>query len=206
MAPKPLAICIEDVSSVDDTVRYLQCVAIPGDSPGLAIDDRGVVRWKAELDRASEIFVSADDRLILFRRQGAAEIVLRRAGRSLDVPVEKPVVLLDQDRAEIHGRVLRIHVHGTAPHLEAPSYYKPEPLATGSGAKAAAAAALALGVAMGLGGCKRAEADDRGNGYHTQPIEVRAEPPKVLPPKKPPDGGPEQPPTQDPEKGKKRPT
>jgi hypothetical protein len=41
-------------------------------------------------------------------------------------PEEKPVVLIDQDRVEVGGRVFRIHVHGLAPRVHAPTAL-PEP-------------------------------------------------------------------------------
>jgi hypothetical protein len=58
--------------------------------------------------------VSADERLILFRRVGGGPVRVRREHRSLDVPEAKPVVLLDQDRIDVGGRSLRVHVHGPA--------------------------------------------------------------------------------------------
>ena len=48
---------------------------------------------------------------------------MQRAGRRLQVPFGKPVVLLDQDQVEAAGRSLRVHVHGAARAI-----HSPEPL------------------------------------------------------------------------------
>lgn len=94
---------------------------------------------------------------MLLRDEEAPEVVLRRGGRSLVVPAGKPVVMLDQDRLELGGRQLRVHVHGQIQHS-----YEPTPLVreeqplSGTGGRVAAAA-LALGTAVGAVGCSGAE-------------------------------------------------
>jgi len=112
-----------------------------------------------------ELWVSADDRLILYRPEGADAVAVSRAGRSLDVPYEKPVVLIDQDQIAVGGRQLRVHVHGEAPAVSAPSALAPQQGAL-SGLARAAAVAATIGVAAVAGGCGKK-------------IEVRDEPPKV---------------------------
>jgi hypothetical protein len=178
--PKPIAICIEDLRAGSDSTRYLQCVALVGDHPGLRIDPGGEIQWQPERDaRLVELCVSYDERLILFRQPGAAPVLLRREGRSLEVPVGKPVVVLDQDQLTVESRELRIHVHGEAPAVAPPSWLEmvEAPSRSRSSLLRATATALALGIAVGAGGC-------------TKKIEVRDDPPKVAPPPTKPDSKP----------------
>lgn len=177
--PKPIAICIEDLKAGSDSTRYLQCVALVGDHLGLRIDSSGEVQWQPERDaKLVELCVSYDERLILYRQPDAAPVLLQREGRSLEVPVEKPVVVLDQDQLVVGGRDLRIHVHGEAPAVAPPSWFPvEEPRRSASNLLRATATALALGIAVGAGGC-------------TKKIEVRDDPPKVAPPPTKPDAKP----------------
>ena len=213
--PKPLAICIEDL---DATSRpYLQCVAVAGADAGLIIDPGGEVQWQTSEPGACELWVSLDQRLILFRPPGAPgePVLLRRGGRSLELPEGKPVVLLDQDRVDVGPRRLRVHVHGEAPAVHPPNLLPAqEPSSLGRAARTAAAA-LALGVAVGAAGCKTsvevrdsppkvaptepvkpkpdmkvpdtrpASPDTRPIKVPPEPIEVRVSPPKVAPPVEP---------------------
>jgi hypothetical protein len=155
---EPLAICIEDLEPSSPAVRYLRCVAVPGRRPGLRIDRAGAVLWRSDDDVACELCVSGDDKLILYRPEGAAPVVVRREGRWLDVPAGKPVVLLDRDRVEVGPRRLRVHVHGTARTVAAPSFL-PVPESRGFGRSVAAA--VALGAALGAAGCAKKPADER---------------------------------------------
>ena len=63
--PKPLAICIEDLEAASHDARYLCCTAVCGSEPGLRLDPSGRVTWKSRNPAACEIWVSADERLIL---------------------------------------------------------------------------------------------------------------------------------------------
>ena len=65
--PAPQAICLEDLAAPRDDERYLRCVALPGDEPGLTLDRQGVVRWMPDGPEAYELWVSGDGRLVLFR-------------------------------------------------------------------------------------------------------------------------------------------
>jgi len=85
---KTAAICIEDLDAVSEASKYLRCVALPGRQPGLRLDETGNVQWQAGDVLSCELWVSADDRLILYRQEGMLPVVLRRGGRSLDVPPE----------------------------------------------------------------------------------------------------------------------
>ncbi|MBI5499170.1 MAG: hypothetical protein HY907_02935 [Deltaproteobacteria bacterium] len=154
--PKPLAICLEDLTP-GATPRYLRCVAISGRDPGLRLDGAGAALWKSDDGASCELWVSADERLILYRRADGAAVRVRRGGRSLDAPPAKPVVLLDQDRVEVGGRELRIHIHGAALRVHPPT---PLPETGGRGLARAAATAAALGAALGAADCKKAEAPD----------------------------------------------
>jgi hypothetical protein len=146
--PQPLAICLEDLDAVSADARYLRCVAVIGRKPGLRLDAAGAVTWLDDASQQGELWVSADDRLILFRRAGAPEIVLSRAGRSLALPAEKPVVVIDQDEIAVAARRLRVHVHGPAARVTEPSFL---PARRGRTA-GSVAAAFALSAAL-AGGC-----------------------------------------------------
>jgi len=170
MMPKPLAICIEDLEARLDEPRYVRCVAVSGREPGLRLGTQGEVLWKTDDRVACELWVSADDRLILYRPEGARAVTVGRAGRSLDVPYEKPVVLIDQDQIAVGGRQLRVHVHGEAPAVSAPSALAPQQ-GTLTGLARAAAVAATIGAAAVVGGCGK--------------IEVRDNPPRMEAPKPP---------------------
>jgi hypothetical protein len=146
--PQPLAICLEDVDARDPAQRYLRCVALVGRQPGLRVDAGGTVVWKPGELPACELWVSADDRLILYRMGDDVPVNLLRAGRSLQLPVGKPVVVLDQDIFEVNGHRLRIHVHGAASAVTPPSPLRP----TAKRTAASMAAAVALS-AVALSGC-----------------------------------------------------
>ena len=159
--PLPLAICIEDTCP-GDGVRYLRCVALPGRQPGLRVSPEGTVLWKSDDVTACELWVSGDDRLILFRPAGAPPVRVERSGRSLDVPFDKPVVLVDQDVFQVGERTLRVHVHGTAPAVRPPS---PLPARKSGSTASRVAAVVALGAAVV--GCNKNQ------------VEVRDTPPSV---------------------------
>lgn len=150
--PKPLAICIEDVDAPAPPSQYTRCVALPGRQPGLRLDEAGHILWCKDEAVACELWVSADDRLILYRPEAAPPVEVHRAGRSLDVPSSKPVVLLDQDQVDVGARRLRIHVHGEAPAVTAPTPLRPAPIPTsrtrGHLAQGAAGAALVGALAL----------------------------------------------------------
>jgi hypothetical protein len=158
--PLPRAICIEDLRPGEGD-RFLRCVALPGRQPGLRVSTQGTVLWKSGDDIACELWVSGDDRLILYRPMGAAPVRVERKKRSLDVPFDKPVVLLDQDTFHVGDRVLRVHMHGTTTAVRAPS---PLPVRKPSTASRVAAV-VALGAAVA--GCNKNQ------------IEVRDSPPAV---------------------------
>ena len=113
--PKPLAICLEDPGARSAAERYLRCTAVVGRQAGLRVDGAGTVLWRSDEAVACELWVSLDDKLILYRPEGAAAVAVHRAGRVLDVPAGKPVVLVDQDEFQVGAKRLRVHVHGTAP-------------------------------------------------------------------------------------------
>jgi hypothetical protein len=166
--PQPLALCIEDLSL--PVPRFVRCVAVGGRQPGLRLGRDGEVQWKPPGTIGCELWVSADERLVLWRPSGAPEVQIHRAGRSLVAPCDKPVMLLDGDELTLGGRRLRLHVHGEAPTVTPPA---PLPMRAGA-ATARAAAVLALGAAVV--GCGRN-------------IEVRENPPAVEPMR--PDAGPD---------------
>ena len=153
--PNPIAICIEDVDALSDAVRYLQCIALPGDVRGLALSRKGEVTWQQPKTDGCELWVSADRLLMLLRPGGAISITVHRGGRSLKVPEEQPVVLLDQDEIEIENRLLCIHLHGeTDEDAAAPPSWLPMPESTAGALAKAAAAALVIGATIAGSGCK----------------------------------------------------
>jgi hypothetical protein len=145
---KPMSICLEQLDRGDD--RFLRCVAVPGRGPGLRLGADGAVRWR-EGEGCCELWVSTDERLILFRPTGGPPATVSRAGRSVEAPEEKPVVLLGGDEIRIGGRTFRLHLHGPTQTLAAPEPFQPR---VEHGRLRAAAAAVALGtvVAAGCGG------------------------------------------------------
>lgn len=178
--PKPLAICIEDTGAISPNRRYLRCVALSGADPGLRVTDEGEVLWRTGDPAAFELWISGDERLILYRRPEGARVVVRRDGRWLEAPAEKPVVLLDQDLVELGERRFRIHVHGAAPVVHEPSWLEDPTPKAARRPLARAAAALALGAALGGTACKKAGDKETGTEPVTdaeQPIEVRESPP-----------------------------
>jgi hypothetical protein len=172
--PKPLAICIEDMDSESET-KYMRCVALAGRQPGLRLDEAGRVLWRSDESAACELWVSADERLILYRLEGALPITLHRAGRSLEVPCSKPVVVIDQDRLDMGTRQLRIHVHGEAPAVAAPQALPARSGSLGRLARLATTAAV-IGAVVTAGGCT-----DTKTGV-TPTVDVREYPPVPEPP------------------------
>lgn len=170
----PLAICLEDLDAPHDDERYLRCVAVPGGEPGLGLDDAGVVHWMPDGPSSYELWVSADGRLALERGRDTGEITVRRGGRSVQAPEGKPVILLDQDRLDVAGRRLLVHVHGETDEVHEPSWLSSSALARMA---RAAAAVVAVGTAVGVG----APAQGAPMGTAPEPIQVRRKPPKPMP-------------------------
>jgi hypothetical protein len=173
--PTLLEICLEETRLGPDDERYIRCVALPGGEPGLALDREGAVRWMPDHPAEYGLWVSADDQLILLRDPQAGPITIRRAGRSLEAPAEKPVVLRDQDLLLVNGRELRVHVHGATEEI-----HPPERLSRRSLAQVARATAAALALSAVGGGSAAAEPVAVG----APPIEVRARPPKPVSPRR----------------------
>ena len=148
--PQPLAICLEDLAAAP-AARYLRCVALAGRQPGLRLDAHGDASWQCDGDVAAELWVSADDRLILYRPEGAPAVRVGRAGRFIEAPEGKPVVLLGGDEIAIGPRQLRVHVHGAAPAVAPPTPLAEPTRRVGSGV----AAVVAMGMAVA--GCKDVE-------------------------------------------------
>ncbi|MCP4542783.1 MAG: hypothetical protein GY832_37140 [Chloroflexi bacterium] len=173
--PKPLAICIEDLDA-QSVSKYLRCVALPGRQPGLRLDEIGRVLWQSDDGVSCELWVSADGRLVLYRPETNIPVTLHRVGRSLDVPCDKPVIVIDQDQIDVGARHLRIHIHGQASSVAAPSLLPSRSRQFSRLAQAAATAAI-IGTVAATGGCT-----DSGI-LATPTIEVIEYPPEpVMPP------------------------
>lgn len=174
-----LSICIEHLDAVDPNERYLRCVAMPGRGPGLRLGAGGEVLWRSDEGASCELWTSADGRLALYRLEHGSRVVVSRAGRSIEAPAGKPVMLLHGDELEVGGRRLRVHVHGRAPQAE-----PPEPVVVERNRRAfrAAATAVIVGATLVSG---MAAAQSSG------PIEVRERPPAPPPPPPRPDAAPD---------------
>ena len=173
--PKPLAICIEDLDAQSKTGKYVRCVALPGRQPGLRLDGAGRVVWRSDDGASCELWVSADGRLALYRQEGMGRVTLHRAGRCLDVPNAKPVIIIDQDRIDVGSRHLRVHVHGEAPSVAAPSPLPSRPRPFGRLAQAVTTAAV-IGAVVTAGGCTDVDI------WATPTIEVIENPPEIAVP------------------------
>jgi hypothetical protein len=165
---KPLAICIEELGSSES--KYTRCVALPGRQPGLRLNNLGQVLWQSDDGVSCELWVSADERLILYRPESATGVTLRRAGRSLDVPYSKPVVVIDQDEIDVGTRRMRIHIHGEAPSVAAPSPLPARSRTLRQLAQMLATTAV-MGAAIAASGCAE-------QPMSTPTIEVRLAPPE----------------------------
>jgi hypothetical protein len=186
--PQPIVICLEDLDADDLSRTYMQCSVLVGDASGLRLDAGGEVRWNLD-EPLLELCVSRDDQLIVFvPAEANLTAVLSRAGRSLTIPAEKPVVALDGDVLAVSGRRYRIHVHGAAPWSATPPRWltpkelgvepeEPQLFKRGAAKKAATALAMAAALGMGAVGCKNK------NEVREKMIEVRDSPPKMTPPK-----------------------
>ena len=163
---EPLSICIEDVDTDDPNERYLRCVAVLGREPGLRISDGGEVLWQRDEGAACELWTSADGRLALYRLEQGGRVVVSRAGRSLEAPASKPVMLLHGDELEVGGRRLRVHVHGRTAQALAP---EPVVMERNRRAYRAAATAVIVGATL-VSGMAAAQ-------QGSQPLEVREHPP-----------------------------
>jgi len=120
--PRPLSLCIEDLKASDgDEARLIRCTAMPGGQPGLGLGADGNIRWLTKALVACELWVSSDDRLIALRPEGAPAVSIGRAGRWIDAPEGRPVVLLDQDQIRLGVRVFRVHIHGETDSVQEPA-------------------------------------------------------------------------------------
>ncbi|MBN2006890.1 MAG: hypothetical protein JXA21_26285, partial [Anaerolineae bacterium] len=119
-------------------------------------------------------------RLVLYRPEGAAPVTVRRAGRSLEAPFAKPVILLDKDEVDVGSRHLRIHVHGKAPAIAAPAPLKVQSKPLGRLARSAATAAAVIGAATACIEI-RPTPPEVAPWTDTPTVEVRDNPPEVTP-------------------------
>lgn len=185
--PTPIAICLEHLDARGRQSRWLGCVALAGGERGLGLGPAGEVVWKTGGSVACELWVSQDERLILYRTADAPAATVTRAGRTLQVPPEKPVVLLQGDELGIGSRRLRVHVHGPAATVRAPAPVRIARSPGGRGRLARAAAAAAIGSAAVAGAIEVRTAPPKPASPPPPPppIEVREAPPIMLPPEPP---------------------
>jgi hypothetical protein len=142
--PRPIELCLERVGS-SSADRYVRCTAQVGRELGLALGVDGRILWSERSGAGCEIWVSGDQRLMAYCLPGTPTTTLHRAGRVLELPSQRPVVLRHHDEIELAGTRFRVHVHGTTDVARAPTIVR-------TLARAAAAATLALGMG-GAPGC-----------------------------------------------------
>ena len=123
---RALAICIEDLDVEAGAARFLTCTVLPEGEDGLGIDARGAVVWRLA-DTRVRLGVAADGRLTLLRSAEAPPVAIERDGRSLEVPLERRTPLLQGDVLRLGERRLRLHVHGEASDVRAPSPLREAP-------------------------------------------------------------------------------
>lgn len=155
--PTAKSVCLEALDEKQGRSSFTRCVMLPGGEPGLALGPAGDILWQNDGPIACELYVALDDRLILLCPDHNAFVEVRRAGRCLQVPAGKPVVLVAGDLIHVAGHRYRLHVHGSTR-----TTHKPSPLeqrARVSGAKLAAAIALGASVA----GVACSDSDERVN-------------------------------------------
>ncbi|HNZ23829.1 MAG TPA: hypothetical protein PKL24_16915 [Polyangiaceae bacterium] len=178
---KHIALCLEDLNASHHDERFVQCVALYGREPGLCLDGQGCPLWQTKTDAVCELWRSADGRLVLWKLPNTSSIIVRRASRVLEVPPEKPVILLDKDEIDVGSKTLRVHLHGTTSRMDAP-----RPLVTRPQRNAfrVAASTVALGATL--------VASTAGSAQESPRIEVREHPPappRMPDPPEPPDAG-----------------
>jgi hypothetical protein len=144
--PRPIELCLERVRS-SSADRYVRCTAQVGRAMGLALGVDGRILWREQSGVGCEIWVSADQRLMAWCPPGTPPTTLYRAGRVLQLPRERPVVLRHHDELELAATRFRVHVHGVTNLVHAPAIVR-----TLARAAAAATLALAVGGSAGCGG------------------------------------------------------
>ncbi len=115
----PIALCLEKLGATEDE-RYTRCTARSGREQGLAIGLGGAILWCSPEPAACTLWVSRDQRLMALRPEGAPTVSVVRAGRTLELPADKPVVLRHQDDLVFAGVRYRVHVHGTTNEVHPP--------------------------------------------------------------------------------------
>ncbi len=168
--PRPIELCLERIQPAS-AERYVRCTAQVGRELGLALGIDGRILWCDQDGVGCEICVSADQRLMAFCPDGTPATTLHRAGRVLELPKQRPVVLRHHDELELVDTRFRVHVHGATERVHAPEIVR-------------TLARAALALAMGAAGC-----DSSGEGRDAaqpdagvQPDTSHIEPITVPPP------------------------
>ncbi len=154
--PHPIALCLENVQPSSEDLRYIRCVALSGaENHVLSLRLDGTVHLgPREEGSAGCLWVSSDDRLAFWRPADAAGWAqVHRAGRHVDVPVEKPVMVLDGDHIVIPGFCYRLHVHGPAQKVHEPEFL--DAGGRSSPVRRLAAAGLMAAAVIGSASCAR---------------------------------------------------
>ncbi|MDJ0764685.1 MAG: hypothetical protein QNJ97_17025 [Myxococcota bacterium] len=116
---KPVALCVELKNNPEKT-RYYKCTARTGREKGLTIQLDGTIGWCEISDVACELWVSDDQRLMVFRPSGGPDVYVSRANRKICLAEAQMATLLHLDELTINGRSYCIHVHGIAETIHPP--------------------------------------------------------------------------------------
>jgi hypothetical protein len=156
------SLCLEDLEST--VPRFVRCVALAAGQLGLGLAPDGSPAWQDAAAAECPIAVAADGRLALTRTERAPAVQVQRAGREVDVPPLRPIMLRDGDVLIVAGHRVRLFRHGQVTRVHRPQLLR--------GKVAAFAAAAALALSAGVAAPAGADA----------PIEVQPRPPAPPPP------------------------
>jgi hypothetical protein len=161
--------------------EILRGVAVGGRQVGLGVSSRGEIVWKSPRPEVRDLGVSGDDRLVLYRPEQGKPLVVTRAGRSIDAPAGKTVVLRGGDHLRIGGRHVRVHVHGHTNDAHASA-----PLGEASWEPAAKRLAAVVALTAAAAGCRSrcssaGVSGERAPEASVSSIDVREAPPIVAP-------------------------
>jgi hypothetical protein len=118
--PEPIELCLEELDVSDDNEPYVRCVAVSGGCLGLCFSPRGEVLWRLNDGALAELWVSQDGKLIFFRKMPVGSVSLTRSERHLELPLEKPVIVLDSDEIGVGGKLYRVYIHGATTRVAPP--------------------------------------------------------------------------------------
>ena len=118
--PSPIELCIELLNHAAEDERYYKCTARSGREAGLSIQLNGTIGWCKNGEKACDIWVSDDGRLLVHRTDEAPDLFVKRRGRELLLPTRRLAFLRNRDELSFMGFEFCIHVHGQTREVHAP--------------------------------------------------------------------------------------